>query len=86
MVDPSKVVGLAEWPCKLRNLKELRQTLGILGYQRLFIRGYASMARPLTELTKKEVPFIWEEKHMEALNQLIQKVTTAPVLACPDLE
>ncbi len=45
MVDPSKVVGLAEWPCKLHNLKELRQTLGILGYQRLFIRGYASMAR-----------------------------------------
>jgi len=85
-VDPSKAVGLAEWPRKLHNLKELRQTLGILGYQRPFIRGYASMARPLTELTKKEVPFIWEEKHMEALNQLIQKVTTAPVLACPDLE
>jgi len=85
-VDPSKAVGLAEWPCKLHNLKELRQTLGILGYQRPFIRGYASMARPLTELTKKEVPFIWEEKHMEALNQLIQKVTTALVLACPDPE
>jgi len=85
-VDPSKAVGLVEWPRKLRNLKELRQTLGILGYQRPFIRGYASMARPLTELTKKEVPFIWEEKHMEALNQLIQKVTTALVLACPDLE
>ena len=84
-VDPSKAVGLVEWLCKLCNLKELRQTLGILGYQRPFIRGYASMARPLTELTKKEVPFIWEEKHTEALNQLIQKVTTAPVLACLDL-
>jgi len=31
-VDPSKAVGLAEWPCKLHNLKELRRTLGILGY------------------------------------------------------
>jgi hypothetical protein len=44
------------------------------------------LARPLTELTKKAVPFVWEERHTEALEQLIQKVTIAPVLACPDPE
>ena len=38
------------------------------------------------ELTKKVMPFIWEERHTKALNQLIQKVTTAPVLACPNPE
>jgi len=85
-MDPSKASGLANWPRKLCNLKELRWTLGILGYQQPFIRGYAALARPLTELTKKAVPFIWEERHTEVLNQLIQKVTTVPVLACPNLE
>jgi hypothetical protein len=35
---------------------------------------------------KKGVPFVWETKHREALDQLIYKVTTAPVLACPDPE
>ncbi len=57
-MDPLKASGLANWPQKLHNLKELRQTLGILEYQQPFIRGYATLARPLTELTKKVVPFI----------------------------
>ena len=60
--------------------------LGILGYQQPFIQGYATLARPLTELTKKAVPFIWEERHTKALEQLIQKVITAPILACLDPE
>jgi len=44
------------------------------------------LAKPLTELTKKDVPFCWEERHTEALDRLIQKVTMVPVLACPDPE
>src|SRR6266851_4835899 len=56
-IDPSKAEGLAQWPRQLKNLKELRHTLGILGYQRLFIRGYAQLAKPLTELMQKGVPF-----------------------------
>ena len=60
--------------------------MGILGYQRPFIYGYAQLARPLIELTKKGVPFCWEQKHTEALDTLIKKVTTAPVLRCPDPE
>jgi hypothetical protein len=83
-VDPAKASGLAIWPWKLHNLKELRQTLGILGYQEPFIWGYAAFARLLTKLTKKAVPFIWEERHTKVLKWLIQKVTTAPVLACLD--
>jgi len=42
-VDPSKAVGLANWPRQLQNIKELRRTLGILGYQHLFIKGYAQI-------------------------------------------
>jgi len=70
-VDLSKAAGLANWPYKLHNLKELRSTLEILGYQRPFIQRYADLARPLMELIKKETPFIWEDKHTEALDQLI---------------
>jgi hypothetical protein len=32
-VDPVKASGLAKWPYQLQNVKEVRQTLGILGYQ-----------------------------------------------------
>src|SRR6266851_10037972 len=83
-VDLSKAARLSCWPCELRNVKEVWHTLGILGYQRPFIHGYAQLARPLTELTKKGVPFCWEQRHTEALDTLIRKVTTAPVLRCPN--
>jgi len=42
------------------------------------------LARPLTKLIKKAVPFVWEERHTKALDQLIQKVMTVPILACLD--
>jgi len=38
------------------------------------------------ELTKKDTPFEWTEERCQALKTLIQKVTTVPVLAYPNLE
>ena len=83
-IDPDKVVGLREWPRKLKTIKEVRQALGILGYQRPFIRGFAKLAKPLTELTKKDHPFEWTMECETALNKLIQIVTSEPVLKCPE--
>ena len=37
------------------------------------------------DLMQKGVPFKWKGKHMQALDYLINRVTTAPVLGCPDL-
>ena len=85
-MDSSKAAGLAKWPRWLRNVKEVRRTLGILGYQCPFIKGYAQLARPLMELTQKGVPFHWEEQHMQALNHLINLIIAVPVLKCLDLE
>jgi hypothetical protein len=50
-MDLSKAAGLANWPQKLQNMKEVRWTLGILGYQWPFIQRYARLAKPLTNLT-----------------------------------
>jgi hypothetical protein len=86
MVDPSKAAGLLQWPWTLKNIKELHHTLGILGYQRPFIREYAQIAKPLTNLTKKGIPFRWKDQHTKALDKLIQMVTTIPILGYPDLE
>jgi hypothetical protein len=85
-IDLSKVTGISEWPCTLTSVRQVRKTLGVLGYQRPFIQGFAQIARPLTELTKKDKPFKWTDKCREALEMLIQMVTSAPVLVFPDLE
>jgi Reverse transcriptase (RNA-dependent DNA polymerase) len=31
-IDPAKVAGIAEWPRELKSVKEVRSTLGVLGY------------------------------------------------------
>jgi hypothetical protein len=83
-IDPAKANGLKEWPRKLKNVREVRQILGLLGYQRPFIRGFAHIAKPLHDLTKKDVPFLWTEECRKALDQLIDQVTSDPVLRHPN--
>ena len=83
-IDPDKVAGIAKWPRILKSVKEVRQALGVLGYQRPFIKGFAHLARPLTELTKKDVPFSWTNLRERALDHLIKQVTEKAILAYPD--
>ncbi len=83
-IDPSKIEGISHWPCELKNLRQVRSTLGVLGYQRPFIRDYATLARPLTNLLKKDTPFLWDNTCGDALNKLITVVTSKPALHQPD--
>ena len=85
-INPAKISGIAEWPHTLKNVKEVQSTLGVLGYQRPFIRNFAGMARPLHDLLKKDVPFVWTPECTAALDELIKAVTSDPVLYHPDFE
>src|SRR6266576_4538536 len=83
-LDPSKISGLREWPTNLKYVKEVRSTLGVLGYQRAFITGFSHIAKPLTELLQKNKTFEWTERCTEAVKELIQLVTEQPVLIHPN--
>ena len=83
-IDPSKIAGIREWPRQLKDIKQVRSTLGVLGYQRPFIKNFAAIARPLHNLTKKDAPFEWTQECTDALERLIQAVTSEPVLYQPD--
>lgn len=81
-VDPSKVVSVTRWPIP-KNVKGVRGFLGLTDYYRKFIKDYGKIAKPLTELTKKDA-FMWNEKTQDAFDQLKRRLTTSPVLALPD--
>jgi RNase H-like domain found in reverse transcriptase/Reverse transcriptase (RNA-dependent DNA polymerase) len=85
-IDPSKIAGIGEWPSILKNIKEVRSMLGVLGFQRPFIPGFASIAWPLTNLLKKGVSFLWTDECTQALEWLKSIVTTELVLVPPDQE
>ena len=57
--DPTKVKSIAKFP-QPKNVGELRTLLGMLSYYRKYIRNFAGIAHPLTALTKKDTPFVWE--------------------------
>ena len=55
-VDPSKISIVVEWK-RPTNVKEVRSFLGLAGYYQRFVEGFATIARPMSQLTQKCVKF-----------------------------
>ncbi|CAH9069028.1 unnamed protein product [Cuscuta europaea] len=81
-METSKVQAVLDWPVP-DNLKQLRGFLGLTVYYRRFIKGYASLAGPLTELLKKDI-FAWNEAATRAFELLKRAITSAPILRLPN--
>jgi len=58
--------------------------LGLAGFYRKFVKHFAILARPLTNLLKKHALFIWTVEHQSAFAALQQALCSAPVLGIPD--
>ncbi|XP_021766598.1 uncharacterized protein LOC110731056 [Chenopodium quinoa] len=82
-VDPSKINALSEWPTP-KNVSDVRSFLGLAGYYRRFVKDFSRIARPMTNLMKKECKFVWTQECEQAFQTLKDKLTSAPVLALPD--
>jgi hypothetical protein len=71
---------IADDPSKVRSL------LGLAGYYRRFILDFSKLVKPITSLLKNDTKFNWSSRCNEAFEQLKVLLTTAPVLAQPDIE
>ncbi|KAG2999558.1 hypothetical protein PC121_g22841 [Phytophthora cactorum] len=77
--DPAKVKAIVEWPVP-KNQKDLRKWLGLANYLHKYSANYAEMARPLSNLLKKDAPWCWEVGHEAVKESLLR----APILELPD--
>ena len=60
--------------------KQVRAFLGLVGYYRKFIKGFAKIAKPLTLLTRQQVKFDWTPEHQAAFIHLKDAIVQAPIL------
>jgi len=66
--------------CRLNNLFEVQRFLRFCNYYRRFIPKYSEKAEPLTRLTKKAEPLVWESKQQLAFETIATAFSMAPAL------
>jgi len=81
--DPEKVTAVTSWTTPT-SVKDVRSFLGLPGYYRKFVRNFGIIARPLTELLRKNTIFRWTSSHDQSFQALKQALVSAPVLALPN--
>lgn len=81
--DPNKIKAITNFPTP-RNPKGIKQFLGLVGYYRRFIPQFSKIAKPLTDLLKKDKAFIWETLQTRAFDELRNFLCTEPILRYPD--
>lgn len=65
----AKIQAIEQWQTP-KNLKDLRGFLGLIEYYRRFIKHYGLISRPLSDLLRKGVPFVWTTVTESAFQQL----------------
>ena len=59
--DPNNIAPVMQYP-EPKNLKQLGRFLGMASWYRKFLPEFATIADPLTRLTKKNFRYEWEEE------------------------
>lgn len=83
--DPARVHAVANWVTPT-DVKGVHSFLGLAGYYRCFVHNFGIIARPLFNLLKKGVPFVWSGTTETTFQVLKQQLVAAPVLALPDFQ
>ena len=74
---------IVEWE-RPSNVKEVRSFLGMAGYYRRFVKDFSIIAKPMTQLTQKNIKFVWTQECEDCFQVLKQKLVTAPILTLPE--
>ena len=80
--DPSNVEKIVNWPIP-KNVTGVHALLGMGNYYQRFIRDYSKKMKPLTELTKDNVPFEWTVECDRAMEILKEALTSPEIMALP---
>ena len=82
--DPDRLAAIRQL-CRPHTRKQLKSVLGLMNYHGPFIRGYAELAKPLTDLTSKSVPSVipWTDREQLAFDTLKDRLCQSTALYTP---
>ncbi|GBG63701.1 hypothetical protein CBR_g39012 [Chara braunii] len=81
--DLRKVAAGKDAPIPM-TLTQVRAFMGLASYYRRFIKGFTAIARPLTNLLRKDQPLSWDAECERAFATLQDALATTPILIWPD--
>lgn len=77
--NPTKIEAVKNFRIP-KNKIEIKSFLGLAGYYRKFIKNFSKSAKPLAEVSKKEMMFHWTDKEQNSFDMLKTKLCKAPIL------
>ena len=80
--SPDRVGAVQNFP-QPKNVREVRQFLGLASYYRRFVKGYATLAQPLHALTKANSRFNWTIDCQSAFDSLKTMLLMSPISSFP---
>ena len=81
--DPAKIEKVRHYSIP-QDKTNVRAFLGLASYYRRFVKGFATIAKPLHNLTKRNVSFEWKHEHQLAFDMLKEQLISAPIMTYPD--
>jgi hypothetical protein len=82
-VDRAKIEVIEQLPPPV-NVKGIRSFLGHAGFYRRFVKDFSHIARPLTNLLAKDVPFDFDDACLKSFETLKSALIFAPIIQPPD--
>ena len=83
VVDRAKIEVIEQLPPPV-NIRGIHSFLGHTGFYRRFIKDFSHIARPLTNLLAKDVPFEFDDACLKSFNILKKALISAPIIQPPD--
>ena len=81
--DPMKVSAIRDM-APPKNVKQVQTFLQTCSWYRRFVPEFAAISRPLSDLTKKNATWQWQDQQRQAFNELKQRLIEAPILRQAD--
>ena len=80
--NPVNILKVVDWP-KPKSAKQIRQFVALGSYYRRFVKDFASMVRPMVELTKKGKKFIWDAACDRSFEMVKKALISSEVMGYP---